>query len=116
MYVVYETLRQLGVEGKPVVTLFNKQDRVPDAGNLRDFQADYTLHTSAKTGQGLEELKTVLLEILRKDQIYIERLYPFSEAGKIQMIRQSGQLLSEEYTADGIAVTAYVPQEIYGKL
>lgn len=116
MYVVYETLRQLGVEGKPVVTLFNKQDRVPDAGNLRDFQADYTLHTSAKTGQGLEELKTVLLEILRKDQIHIERLYPFSEAGKIQMIRQSGQLLSEEYTADGIAVTAYVPQEIYGKL
>lgn len=116
MYVVYETLRQLGVEGKPVVTLFNKQDRVPDAGNLRDFQADYTLHTSAKTGQGLEELKTVLLEILRKDQIYIERLYPFSEAGKIQMIRQSGQLLSEEYTAEGIAVTAYVPQEIYGKL
>lgn len=116
MYVVYETLRQLGVEGKPVVTLFNKQDRVPDAGNLRDFQADYTLHTSAKTGQGLEELKTVLLEVLRKDQIYIERLYPFSEAGKIQMIRQSGQLLSEEYTAEGIAVTAYVPQEIYGKL
>ncbi len=116
MYVVYETLRQLGVEGKPVVTLFNKQDQVPDAGNLRDFQADYTLHTSAKTGQGLEELKTVLLEILRKDQIYIERLYPFSEAGKIQMIRQSGQLLSEEYTAEGIAVTAYVPQEIYGKL
>ena len=116
MYVVYETLRQLGVEGKPVVTLFNKQDRVPDAGNLRDFQADYTLHTSAKTGQGLEELKTVLLEILRKEQIYIERLYPFSEAGKIQMIRQSGQLLSEEYTAEGIAVTAHVPQEIYGKL
>lgn len=116
MYVVYETLRQLGVDGKPVVTLFNKQDRVPDAGNLRDFQADYTLHTSAKTGQGLEELKTVLLEILRKEQIYIERLYPFSEAGKIQMIRQSGQLLSEEYTAEGIAVTAYVPQEIYGKL
>ena len=116
MYVVYETLRQLGVEGKPVVTLFNKQDRVPDAGNLRDFQADYTLHTSAKTGQGLEELKTVLLEILRKEQIYIERLYPFSEAGKIQIIRQSGQLLSEEYTAEGIAVTAYVPQEIYGKL
>ena len=116
MYVVYETLRQLEVEGKPVVTLFNKQDRVPDAGNLRDFQADYTLHTSAKTGQGLEELKTVLVEILRKEQIYIERLYPFSEAGKIQMIRQSGQLLSEEYTAEGIAVTAYVPQEIYGKL
>ena len=28
MYVVYDTLRQMGAEGKPVITLFNKQDRL----------------------------------------------------------------------------------------
>lgn len=116
MYVVYDTLRQLGVEGKPVVTLFNKQDKAVDAGTLRDFQADYTLHTSAKTGQGLEELKAVLSEILRKEQIYVERLYSFAEAGKIQLIRQNGQLLSEEYVPEGIEVKAYVPKEIYNKI
>ena len=82
MYVVYETLRQLGVEGKPIITLFNKQDKLEAAGRFRDFQADYSILTSAKTGQGLEELKTTLLEIVRRDQIYIERLYPFSDAGK----------------------------------
>lgn len=116
MYVVYDTLRQLGVEGKPVVTLFNKQDKAADAGTLRDFQADYTLHTSAKTGQGLDELKSVLLEIIRKDQIYVERLYSFADAGKIQLIRQNGQLLEEEYVPEGIAVKAYVTKEIYGKI
>lgn len=116
MYVVYDTLRQLGVEGKPVVTLFNKQDKAADAGTLRDFQADYTLHTSAKTGQGLGELKSVLLEIIRKDQIYVERLYAFAEAGKIQLIRQNGQLLEEEYVPEGIVVKAYVTKEIYGKI
>ncbi len=116
MYVVYDTLRQLGVREKPVVTLFNKQDKAAGAGALRDFQADYTLHTSAKTGQGLEELKAVLAEILRKDQIYVERLYSFAEAGKIQMIRQNGQLLSEEYVPEGIEVRAYVPKEIYNKV
>lgn len=116
MYVVYETLRQLGIEGKPVITLFNKQDQAPDAGTLRDFQADYTLHTSAKTGQGLEDLKRVLQEILQKEQIYIERVYSFAEAGKIQLIRQNGQLLQEEYLPEGIAVKAYVPKEIYSRV
>lgn len=116
MYVVYETLRQLGVEGKPVITLFNKQDKLEERTSLRDFQADYSILTSAKTGQGLEELKTVLLEIIRKEQIYIEKLYPFTEAGKIQMIRKNGQLLEEEYMPDGISVKAYVTKEIYGKI
>lgn len=116
MYVVYETLRQLGVEGKPVITLFNKQDKLEGTGNFRDFQADYSILTSAKTGQGLEKLKEVLLEIIRKEQIYIERLYPFTDAGKIQLIRKNGQLLEEEYVPEGISVKAYVTKEVYGKI
>ena len=116
MYVVYDTLRQLGVENRPVITLFNKQDRLEHPGRQRDFQADYSIPTSAKTGQGLEELKKALLEILRRDQIYIERLYDFSEAGKIQMIRNRGQLISEEYVPKGIEVKAYVPKDVYGRL
>lgn len=116
MYVVYDTLSQLGVEDRPVVTLFNKQDRLEQPGRQRDFQADYSIPTSAKTGQGLEELKKALLEILRRDQIYIERLYDFSEAGKIQLIRSRGQLISEEYVPDGIEVKAYVPKDLYGRL
>ena len=56
------------------------------------------------------------LEILRRDQVYIERLYSFAEAGKIQLIRTQGQLLSEEYVPDGIEVKAYVPKEIWGKV
>ena len=116
MHVVYETLRQLGAEGKPVITLFNKQDKVENPVNHKDLQADYSIATSAKTGQGLEEFKHALLEIIRKEQIYIERLYDFSEAGKIQLIRSKGQLLSEEYVPEGIEVKAYVPQDIYGRL
>ena len=116
MYVVYDTLRQLGAEGKPVITLFNKQDRLESPVSQRDFQAEYSIPTSAKTGQGLDELKKALLEIIRKDQIYIERLYDFSEAGRIQIIRSRGQLLSEEYVPEGIAVKAYVPKDIYGRV
>lgn len=116
MYVVYDTLRQMGAEGKPVITLFNKQDRLEKEESHKDFQAYYSIATSAKTGQGLDKLKAALLEIIRRDQIYVERLYPFADAGKIQMIRSKGQLLSEEYLPEGIQIKAYVPQDVYGKL
>lgn len=116
MYVVYDTLRQLGVEGKPIITLFNKQDKLEAPQMFRDLHADYTFAVSAKTGQGLDELKGALLDIIRQDQVYVERLYDFSEAGKIQLIRKHGQLLEEEYVAEGIAVKAYVPKSIYGRI
>ena len=116
MYVVYDTLRQLGVEDRPVVTLFNKQDKLERPVRQRDFRAEYSIPVSAKTGMGLEELKKALLEILRREQIYIERLYDFSEAGKIQLIRSRGQLISEEYVPGGIEVKAYVPKDVYGKI
>lgn len=116
MHVVYETLRELGAEGKPVMTLFNKQDLLKEEGYQRDFQAEYSIPVSAKTGQGLEELKRALLDVIRRDQIYVERLYDFSEAGKIQLIRTRGQLVSEEYLPEGIEVKAYVPRDIYGRI
>ena len=71
MYVVYDTLRQMGAEGKPVITLFNKQDRLEKEESHKDFQADYSIATSAKTGQGLDKLKAALLEIIRRDQMAI---------------------------------------------
>lgn len=115
MHVVYETLRELGVMGKKIITLFNKQD-ASGASVLRDFKSDYTLKISAKTGEGLDDLNDLLEKLLTEEQIYVERLFPYSEAGKIQLIREHGQLISEEYTDEGIAVKARVPKEIYPKV
>ncbi len=116
MHTVYETLKKLEVMGKPVITLFNKADRFAETPVLRDFMADETLVISAKTGQGLSDLKAILERKLLEQKIFLERLYPYAEAGKIQLIRTYGQLLSEEYRADGIAVEAYVPPELFGRL
>ncbi len=113
MYVVYETLKQLGIGDKPIITLFNKQDKLEEQIILRDFQADKTLAVSAKTGDGLPALLELLEEILRSQKVYINCIYPYESAGKIQLIRKNGQLLKEEYVAEGILVEAYVPQEIY---
>ncbi|MBO5302828.1 MAG: GTPase HflX [Lachnospiraceae bacterium] len=115
MYIVYETLRSLGVEDKKIVTLFNKQDLRMDDEPLRDFQADKTLAVSAKYGQGLDAFKEVLSELLREDKILIERVISYQDAGILQLIRKQGELLEEEYQPEGIFVRAYVPMEVYGK-
>ena len=115
MLVVYETLQNLGVTDKTIVTLFNKADKLEaDAEVLRDRKADKTIYVSARRGIGLDELKETLEKILNEKNILIERLYDFKDAGMIRLIRKHGRLLEEEYRPEGIYVRAYVPAEIYG--
>lgn len=116
MHIVYETLDNLGVKDKKIVTLFNKQDVRIDNEPLRDFRADKVLAISAAKDEGLEEVKTILEDMLREDKIYIERVISYADAGIIQLVRKQGELISEEYVEEGIAIKAYVPMEVYGKL
>lgn len=113
MHIVYETLDSLGIKDKPVITLFNKQDKLEEQIILRDFRADKVLNISAKKGEGLDLLQNELEEILRQQNILVERLFPYNEAGKIQLIRKYGELLEEEYKNDGIYVKAYIPMRLY---
>ena len=116
MHITYETLDSLGVKDKKIVTLFNKQDLRTDKEPMCDFRADKTLAISAGRNEGLEEVKNVLAEILREDKVYVERIIDYKDAAIIQQIRKQGELLSEEYVADGIAIKAYVPMEVYGRM
>ena len=116
MHIVYETLDRLGVKNKKIVTLFNKMDQYDMDEPLQDFRADKVLEISAGRDEGLEEVKKLLKELLRENKVYIERVIPYAEAGILQLVRQSGELVSEEYVPEGVAVKAYVPMEVYGKL
>ena len=116
MQVVYETLRRLGVKDKPIITLFNKQDLVAEGEILKDLNSDVSIKISAKTGQGLDDLKKELEKILLENKIYIEKIIDFSNAGAIQLIRKEGNLIEENYLPEGIEIKAYVSKELFGKL
>lgn len=116
MHVVYETLENLGVRDKTIITAFNKMDKIEEQPILKDFKADRTVQISAKTGKGMDELLNIIEEILKEHKILIEKVFQYSDAGKIQVIRRYGQLLQEEYQTEGIYVEAYVPKEIYLQL
>ena len=75
---------------------------------VEDVSADYQVRISAKCGDGLHELEEILGNIIRSRRVYLEKVYPYTQAGKLQSIRKYGQLLSEEYTEEGIKVTAEV--------
>lgn len=116
MYIVYETLTNLEVKNKPIITAFNKQDKIEGESILRDFRADHIVRISARYGDGLDKLQETIEEVLRGQKIYVEKIYSYAEAGKIQLIRKFGELLEEEYRGDGIFAKGYVPVEIYEKV
>ena len=117
MLIVYNTLRELGIEDKEVVSLYNKIDIMPDDTILpRDFHAEHTLKISARTGEGLEEFKELVDKILRQQRIYLEKLIPYKDSAKLALIRKHGELELEDYREDGIYIKAMVPTNIYDLL
>ena len=117
MLIVYNTLRELGIEDKEIVSLYNKIDIMPEDTILpRDFHAEHSLKISAKTGEGTDKFMQLIDKILRDSRIYIEKLIPYKDSAKLALIRKYGELDLEDYREDGIYIKAMVPTNIYDML
>ena len=113
---VYETLENLQVKDKIIITVFNKQDKLESKPILRDMQADYTVNAAIKKGVGLDEINNAIEEALKSMRVMIDKVFSYDKAGNVGLIRKYGQLISEEYKEDGIYVKAYVPANLVNKL
>lgn len=109
---VYETLGRLGIQDKPVITAFNKIDKVDELPVIKDFKANETVYIAAKHEKGLEKLSAAIEAEVLKSRNYIEKLIPYSDAGIINRIRKSGNILEEDYREDGIYIRAYADKSI----
>lgn len=119
MDVVYDTLKHLGVQDKPILTAFNKIDRLGDGIKgmvFKDSRSDEVVKISAKQHIALEELLEKIEKILNAGFVQIEKIFSYDEAGKIQLIRKYGNLETEEYREDGIFVKAAIPSEYVNKV
>lgn len=116
MNIVYETLRNLGVVNKPIITAFNKSDKINGDDIIRDEAADRTLFISAKNGDNLGDLLDAIESVLLSQKVLLDEVLPYGMAGYAQDIRKYGQLLVEEYIQEGIHIKAYVPKEIEAKI
>lgn len=109
---VYDTLKGLGVTDKPVITAFNKIDKLDEMPILKDLSADYTVNISAKKEIGFDNLSDILGEVINKSRSYIEKVIPYTDAGLLNRIHKSGTILEEEYREDGIYIKAYIDKSL----
>ena len=118
MDVVYDTLKQLGVQDKPVLTVFNKIDLLPEGATqvFRDAASEAAVRISAKKREGFDELLEKLEDIMNAGFVRIEKTFSYDEASKIQLIRKYGNLELEEYTEEGIFVRAAILSEYVGQV
>ena len=102
--VTEQLLAELGVREQPVIAVMNKCDRLEQAAVAA---LPGTVRISAETGEGLDRLLEAVENALPKWE-RMELLLPFDRAGLLAAVRNQGQLLHEEYTADGIRAGALV--------
>ena len=116
IHAVYETLENLNVKDKIIITVFNKQDKLIEKPILRDFKADYVVNAAIKKGIGIDEINEAVEKALTSMRVMVEKVFDYADAGKIGLIRKYGQLINEEYKEDGIYVKAYVPAAMVKQL
>ena len=117
--VVNRTLEELDVVGKPIILVRNKID-IADSERVYAVKqvegVDRVVEISAKTGKGIDTLFTAVAEVLRENRVYIDTFLSYKDSAELAKIRKYGQLISEEYEADGIHIKAYIPRSLYSSL
>lgn len=105
--VTLDLLSELGCDGIPVVTVFNKCDLLPEELAFAPETRNAVL-ISAKENRGMDQLLAALAKALPDPARRMRLLLPFSQGSLLNEIRSSGKLFSEEYTPEGILVDAMV--------
>lgn len=98
-----EVLSSLGCDEIPQIVVYNKCDRA----GVAPYDPDVLL-VSAKTGYGLDALRSRMDEILAHRVRTIEVVLPYDQLALADVFRSRGSVLAEEYRADGVYYKATV--------
>ena len=98
-----EVLSSLGCDEIPQIVVYNKCDRA----GVAPYDPDVLL-VSAKTGYGLDALRSRMDEILAHRVRTIEVVLPYDQLALADVFRSRGSVLAEEYRGDGVYYKATV--------
>lgn len=96
---VENILRRIQVADKPMIYVFNKIDLVEEAHFLVDGDS---VHISAKTGQGIDELREMIFQHFFSEDKSLEIFLPLAEMGKMSRFYQIGNVEGVNYTENGV--------------
>ena len=114
--VVYDTLRSLGCEDTPVITVFNKMDREVELPLPMDTMARDIVQVSAQNGDGMDVLLERVEKLLQSFRKSITALVPYTEGSLIGWIHGRCEIIREEHTGEGVLLEVYVDEESANRL
>ena len=111
--VVDKLIAKLAKPGTPVLRCYNKADRVEpvDIPIGEDVVA-----ISAKTGMGMEALLKAIEKALGHSRHHVVLTLPYSQGGLVGTLHKNAQVLSVEYTGDGIVIDTVLDPILYGRM
>ena len=110
---VFEVLNDLGAADRPILEALNKADKARINGMIEPADA---ILISAKNGQGLDTLKAAISRRIAALRHRAELTVPYARGNVLSLIHERGQVLSEEYTAEGTRVVALMDAAMYQKV
>ena len=100
-------------EGTKVLQCYNKADLV----SPEDIPiGEDVVKISAKKGEGMDALLKSIENALGHSRHHIVVTLPYSMGGMVDTLHSGAQVLSVDYTGDGIVVETIVDPILYGKL
>ncbi|OEV04654.1 GTPase HflX [Streptomyces oceani] len=114
---VRAVIRDVGAAEVPEIVVVNKADAADPLVLQRLLrQEKHALVVSARTGQGVAELRALLDEELPRPSVETEVLLPYTQGALVSRVYTEGEVLSEEHTAEGTLLKARVHEELAAEL
>jgi len=114
---VREVLREIGAAQVPEQLVINKADRAdPAALTVLRHQFPDALVVSARTGAGVDELRSRIDQRLPRPNVEVHALVPYDRGDLINRIHREGEFDKLEHTAEGTLVLARVNEGLAAEL
>jgi GTP-binding protein HflX len=109
---VRDVIGELGARHIAELVVFNKADLADDTQRLllRSL-APHAIFVSARTGEGIDELRAALAELLPQPSIEVDLLVPYDRGDVISALHDHATILTTTYEPEGTRVTALVTEE-----
>lgn len=110
---VHEVLKEIGAETKPVITVYNKIDKLPPDSKLADRLAleEDTVCISAAKKLNLETLQQMIESHLKSKALEVTLCIPYAETAKAAQLHETANVLEQEYTENGAVMKVILPVE-----
>jgi GTP-binding protein HflX len=114
---VRKVLADLGVEDKPRLQVFNKIDLLREDERPQLENSPRAAFVSALTGDGLEQLRAQLDEVLPGDRPRrVSLCFPATDGRRRALVHQRGRVLSEEFRDGNVWIDAELPSSVAQQL